>query len=117
GPAGIHYSDPSQAPIAVVIGSGATLTQEQLATIRREATAAAEARLQGPPPIHRPDEHWLQAVIRRDPSLVGVEQPALRELPAWRPRGDPNDAPKKRCGRGYIDLASIVGHGDLRLVE
>jgi hypothetical protein len=65
-------------------------------------------------PIHRPDEHWLQAVIRRNPGLVGVEQPALRELPAWRPGGDGSAQSR---GRGYIDLLGVDGHGDIRVVE
>jgi hypothetical protein len=51
-------------------------------------------------------------VIRRDPSLVGVDQPALRELPAWRPTGEANE-----WGRGYIDLIGVDGHGDIRVVE
>ena len=76
-----------------------------------EATAA---RLTGSPPIHRPDEYWLQAVIRRSPGLVGVEQPALRELPAWRPGGDGS---AQSWGRGYIDLLGVDGHGDIRVVE
>lgn len=115
--AGIHYTNPKDAPIAFVLGPGETLTQDQLDSIKHEATAGANARLHGAPPIHRPDEHWLQAVIRRDPSLVGVEQPALREIPAWRPRGGPSDEPKKRWGRGYIDLIGVDGHGDVRVVE
>jgi hypothetical protein len=62
------------------------------------------------------DEHWLQAVIRRDPSLVGVEQPAIRELPAWRP-ASPSKGGVQKWGRGYLDLIGVDGHGDIRLIE
>jgi hypothetical protein len=46
-----------------------------------------------------PTSTGSKAVILRNPTLVGVEQPALRELPAWRPTGEANE-----WGRGYIDL-------------
>lgn len=49
----------------------------------------------------------------RNPKLVGVEQPALREFPAWRPRDDA----AREWGRGLIDLMGIDGHGDIRIVE
>jgi hypothetical protein len=109
--AGIHFSAPAQAPQALEIAKTATLDVGQLASIKQQVMAGVDHRLTGTPPIHRRDEHWLQAVIRRDPSLVGVEQPALRELPAWRP------GISKRWGRGYIDLIGIDGHGDVRVVE
>lgn len=51
-------------------------------------------------------------MIRRDPALVGVEHPALRELPAWRPHGG-----KTPWGRGFIDLIGTDGRGDVRIVE
>jgi hypothetical protein len=114
--AGIDYSDPASAPSLVHLAGPAKLDAGQLETLKRQVIVATEARLTGSPPIHRPDEHWLQAVIRRDPSLVGVEHPALRELPAWRPRASKTD-PSKRWGRGYIDLIGVDGHGDLRIVE
>ena len=114
--AGIQYSNPGAAPPPFHIGKAASLDAGQLETVKRQVIAGTEARLVGTPPIHRPDEHWLQAVIRRDPSLVGVEHPALRELPAWRPRTSKTD-PSKRWGRAYIDLIGVDGHGDLRVVE
>jgi hypothetical protein len=86
--AGIHYSKPGEAPVPVAVSKGENLRPEQLAATESGVGEGIQARLTGSPPIHRPDEHWLQAVIRRNPSLVGVEQPALRELPAWRPSGD-----------------------------
>jgi hypothetical protein len=110
--AGIHYSKPGKAPTPLKINTGASIDPGQLETIKCQVRAGITERLAGTPPIHRPDEHWLQAVVRRDPSLVGVEQPALRELPAWRPSGDGTS-----WARGYIDLIGVDGHGDIRLVE
>jgi hypothetical protein len=110
--AGIHYTKPEQAPTAVAVGKNESLSPADLGAIKDQVRAGMHERLHGAPPIHRPDEHWLQAVIRRDPSLVGVEQPALRELPAWRPTGEAN-----KWGRGYIDLIGVDGHGDIRVVE
>jgi hypothetical protein len=112
--AGIHYSKPGEAPVPVAVGKGESLDPEQLATIKSGVAEGIQARLTGSPPVHRPDEHWLQAVIRRNPGLVGVEQPALRELPAWRPGGDGS---ARSWGRGYIDLIGVDGHGDIRVVE
>ena len=112
--AGIHYSKPGEAPVPVIVNKGESLEPAQLAAIKRRVDEGIRARLGGSPPIHRPDEHWLQAVIRRNPGLVGVEQPALRELPAWRPRGD---GAAQSWGRGYIDLLGVDGHGDIRVVE
>ena len=109
--AGIHYSGPN-APAPVVLAPGDHLSSEHVDHIIRAIEQAIEERRTGAPPIHRPDEHWLQAIIRRDPSIVGVEQPALRELPAWRPRDT-----VKEWGRGYIDLLGLDGHGDIRIVE
>ena len=115
--AGIHYTDDAAAPRPHKVAKGETLGAGELETIKQQAIVeGTDVRLAGLPPIHRPDEHWLQAVIRRDPSLVGVEHPALRELPAWRPRGSKTDQSKK-WGRGYIDLIGVDGHGDVRVVE
>lgn len=61
----------------------------------------------------KPDEHWLQAVLRAEPRLAGVEQPALREVPAWRPPSDPDDG----LNRGYLDVLGLDGDGDIRVVE
>jgi hypothetical protein len=111
--AGIHYSKSNDAPEPTIAMSGQALTQLQIAQVKQQVEAGIEARLHGSPPIHRPDEHWLQAVIRQDPSLVGVEQPALREVPAFRPHSGGD----KAWGRGYIDLLGLDGHGDIRIVE
>ncbi len=109
---GIHYSGanaskPLTAKIADPMSGG------KLEEVKSAVEAGIACRVDSTDPqIHRADEHWLQAVIRRDPSLVGVEQPALREFPAWRPRDD-----AKRWGRGYIDLMGVDGHGNIRIVE
>jgi hypothetical protein len=84
---------------------------------RQRVEEGIDERLSGK--LHKPDEHWLQAVIRRNPSLVGVEQPALREVPAWRPAAKPHSdaAQPGAWGRGFIDLVGLDGHGNLRIVE
>jgi hypothetical protein len=112
--AGIHFSKTGVSPTPTAIPKGERLSPAQLEVVKQQVMQGVAARFTGPPPIHRADEHWLQAVIRQDPSLVGVEQPALRELPAWRP-GGAAEAPS--WGRGYIDLLGVDGHGDIRIVE
>ncbi len=108
--AGIHYSD-DKAPPPQVVTHGQALTDFR--GTRRSGRKWHQRRASGPSSaIHRPDEHWLQSVIRSDPKLVGVEQPALREVPAWRPSDSP-----KRWGRGYVDLVGLDGHGNVRIVE
>lgn len=111
--AGIHYSDHSTAPrTPLVLTVEKDLTTSELQQIQQHVEDGIEVRLHGGQ--LRRDEHWLQAVIRRDPSLVGVEHPALRELPAWRPR---DDVEAKRWGRGFVDLLGLDGHGNIRVVE
>jgi hypothetical protein len=107
--AGVHADSGTGFPLTT-IETGASLSSEQLSEIVRQVQSGMAERLSGK--YHEPDEHWLQAVIRREPSIVGVEQPALREVPAWRP-----NASEKRWGRGFIDLLGVDGHGDLRIVE
>jgi len=111
---GIHFSaDP---PPAVFVKAGIALVGRELEDVKTAVESAIDVRLHGG--FAKPDEHWLQALIRRDPALVGVEQPTLRELPAWRPRpaaAEPGTA--SQWGRGYIDLLGVDGHGDLRLIE
>lgn len=97
--AGIHYGGANK-PIAVTLKDGQMLSADDLAALRTTVDEAIEARKgPGSKAIHRPDEHWLQAILRQAPHAVGVEQPALRELPAWRP----HDSARK-WGRGYLDL-------------
>jgi hypothetical protein len=110
--AGIHFTKPGQIPDPVAVPGGGSLTAAQLTSLQEQVAKGIELRLTKGEQFHKPDEHWLQAVIRRAPDLVGVEQPALRELPAWRPRGADGE-----WGRGYVDLAGLDGNGDLRIVE
>ena len=114
--AGIHYTDAARAPQIVELSTGEELDAGAIEAIKDAVVAGVGERFGGVAPIGRQDEHWLQAVIRRDPSLVGVEQPALREIPAWRPRGT-GSATGAGWGRGFIDLLGIDGHGDIRIVE
>lgn len=114
--AGIHYTKAEQAPRPFTVPKSGQLDPTTIDEIKRLVLAGVHARSEGTDVIHRADEHWLQSVIRRDPSLVGVEQPALREVPAWRPRGSVDDA-STMWGRGFIDLLGVDGHGDIRIVE
>ena len=111
--AGIHYTKDEEKPEPAIVFQGTMLTASQLERIQQAVESGISERLEGK--LHRQDEHWLQAVIRNDPSLVGVEQPALREVPAWRPQGSVDR--KKQWGRGFIDLLGVDGSGDIRLVE
>lgn len=88
------------------------LTADELSTCKEWVHKAMTARRAGGS-LCKPDEHWLQAVLRADPRLAGVEQPALREVPAWRPPSDPD----AKLARGYIDLVGLDGNGDIRVVE
>ena len=109
--AGIHYSGANASAPIVLMNSDA-LSEAQTQVLLDAVEVAIVHRRNGAAPIHRPDESWLQAVIRRDPAIAGVEQPALRELPAWRPGDSP-----RAWGRGYIDLAGLDGNGNVRIVE
>jgi hypothetical protein len=78
--------------------------------VRRRLTPGSE--------FHRADEHWLQAVLRRNPHLVGLESRTLREVPAWRRRGSLGLSPRQLAwGRGYIDLLGVDPHGTVQIVE
>ncbi len=112
--AGIHFTDMNLSPPPVVLGAGQPLSSDGLQQLQSRVQDAIHLRLESGREFHRPDEHWLQSVIRRSPQLVGVEQPAMREVPAWRPGGGPNG---QGWGRGYVDLIGVDASGDLRLVE
>ncbi len=118
--AGIHYGG-EKAPVPVEVPAVGTLDDEGQQHLQKQVEVGIEHRRCGEPPINKPDEHWLQAVLRADPSIVGVEQPALRELPAWRPQGSPEltgTLPRfGQWGRGFVDLLGVDGHGDIRIVE
>ncbi len=110
--AGVHHGGANK-PAAVLLKDGQHLPAEALAALRFNVNDAIEKRKgAGTKVIHRPYEHWLQAILRRVAHVVGVEQPALRELPAWRPH-DSN----RKWGRGYLDLLGLDGHGAIRIIE
>ena len=110
--AGIHHSGAKQ-PLTVELPDGATLSAQQIETISKAIEDACDQRLSsGSKAIHKPDEHWLQSVLRRQPNAVGIEQPAMREVPAWRPHDMPT-----RWGRGFLDLLGLDGHGNIRIME
>lgn len=110
--AGIHFSEEDKAPHTVSV-SAEEPSDGGLAEICAAVEDAIEKRLGGEATtISRPDEHWLQAVIRRDPELIGIEQPALREFPAWRPADNP-----RGFSRGFIDLLGLDGQGKIRIAE
>ncbi len=58
------------------------------------------------------EEDHLQELLRGQPHRLGLEQPVLREVPAWRPSGG-----SSATGRGFIDLVGRDGLGDLVIVE
>lgn len=91
------------------------LSKEQLAACKAAVWRGIDARRKGA--LHKPDEHYLQALLRLAPHLAGVEQPALREVPAWRPPSAPAKSPTKALNRGYVDLLGLDGNGDIRVVE
>jgi hypothetical protein len=91
------------------------LGPEELSEVQKRVQQGCEERLRGI--ARKPDEHWLQAVLRRNPQCLGLEQPVLRELPAWRPRGSAGTRQKQPRGRGYVDLVGLDATGVLVLVE
>jgi hypothetical protein len=113
--AGIHSSKEDGLPDSTFVGKKETLSTRQLTDITHAVEKGIARRIEETGDMHKADEHWLQAMIRRVPKIVGVEQPALREVPAWRPKSV-KDASKK-WSRGFIDLLGVDGNGDIRLVE
>lgn len=111
--AGIAFgsNSPNHTPLALVIG--AKMSGEDLATVKADIEAGIRQRMSGV--ATKDDEHWLQAVLRRHPQVLGLEQPVLRELPAWRPQGSSKNGSLR--GRGFVDLAGLDATGHLLLVE
>lgn len=58
------------------------------------------------------EEHHLQARLRDHPGSLRLEHPVLREVPAFRPKGNVGER-----GRGFIDLLGLDGLGDIVVVE
>ncbi|MGY1619036.1 hypothetical protein ACI797_20025 [Geodermatophilus sp. SYSU D00691] len=109
--AGIHYSDQERAARAWELSG--PLTQAELGDVLAAVDAAVEERAAGEDPlVRRDDEHLLQAAIRRVPAVVGIEQNAMREVPAWRPTDS-----TRPWARGFIDLLGLDGNGDIAVVE
>jgi hypothetical protein len=110
--AGVHRGDTDRAPLTRTLVSD--LDDRELHDIRAAVLAAAdERRTPGEVPggLHRPDEHWLQSVLRSRPGLADLEEPVHREVPAWRPTDGGGWA------RGFIDLLGRGPDGSIRLVE
>lgn len=113
--AGIHRPEGrDDSPRTWVIAKGGPMPASE--EVQAAVLSGLEERLTAGSQMQRFDEHWLQAVIRRSPSIVGIEHPALRELPAWRPASGAS-AEGAKWSRGYLDLVGLDGHGDVRLVE
>lgn len=95
----------------VDVKPGQAMSDAEFALCITAVEQAIEARKSGK--YRKPDEHWLQAVLRAAPRLAGVEQPALREVPGWRPPSDAGDG----LIRGYLDVLGLDGDGDIQVVE
>ena len=86
------------------------LTADQLAQVCLVVEAAIEQRQAGAD--RQPSEHWLQAVLRDCPELLGLQDgPVLRELPAFRPEA----GMAMRCG--FVDLVGVTQDGRIGVVE
>lgn len=115
--AGIDWgtSSPNKSPVPVsVLGP---LTDSQLEAIKEAVGRGCDQRMTAAGVAYKADEHWLQAVLRRHPDKLGLEQPVLRELAAWRPTGGAKSTHGKPRGRGFVDLAGLDSTGVLVLVE
>jgi hypothetical protein len=113
--AGINWgaASPNMTPTPLLITGPLTSSQE--AVLREQVLAGCAQRLSGV--AKKADEHWLQAVLRRYPRELGLEQPVLRELAAWRPSGSLGTRQTVPRGRGFVDLAGLDGTGTVLLVE
>lgn len=115
--AGISYTDGEGKPgAAITLELAAPITDEQLEICQDVIEAAIDERYFEGGSMYVPDEHWLQAVLRDSPALVGIEQPALREVAALRCTGT-SPAGKPNWSRGFIDLLGADPHATLRLIE
>jgi len=112
---GIAWGASSAHTSPAVLRVTAPLTAEQERKVQGQVLGGMAQRLSGV--AHKADEHWLQAVARRHPRRLGLEQPVLRELPAWRPSGSAGTSQPTPRGRGFVDLAGLDDAGTLLLVE
>ena len=113
--AGIDWGTASGHPTALKLDITGPLEATQQRAIQARVLQGCKERRTGP--AHKADEHWLQAVLRRHPEALGLEQPVLRELPSWRPRGSLGTRQAQPRGRGFVDLAGLDAAGTLLLVE
>lgn len=100
--AGIDWgtSSPNQTPAVMAVD--AKMSIGELATFKTDIEAGIHQRMSGVAKKH--DEHWLQAVLRRHPRVLGLEQPVLRELPAWRPQGSNKKRGVRQDARPWAGL-------------
>ena len=114
--AGIGYTiDSSRPGAAVTLNLEGPLTPDQLESCQDRIDDAVDERYWNEGSMYKADEHWLQAVLREEPSLVGIEAPALREVAAFRCSSESTTEPE--WGRGFIDLVGADPQGSIRLVE
>lgn len=113
--AGIDWDENSPHPTPAPVTLTGPLTAEQEAQLQALVREGCEQRLGGI--ARKADEHWLQAVLRRHPRVLGLEQPVLRELAAWRPSGSLGTKQSRPRGRGFVDLAGLDATGTLLIVE
>jgi hypothetical protein len=115
--AGIDYSEGSgKSAAAITLELAGPLDETQLDRCQEIIDAAIDERYFDEGSMYKPDEHWLQAVLREEPSLVGIEPPALREVPALRCT-ETTSSGEPRWSRGFIDLLGADPQGSLRLIE
>ncbi len=103
--AGIDAKAAKLQPIQAKTLTEATLADVKAAVELGIAQAASKS-------VQTAEEHHLQARLAQQPSALGLEHPLLREVPAFRPKGD-----LSTYGRGFIDLVGLDGFGDITLVE
>ncbi len=113
--AGIDWGagSPQQSPAPMLLTG--PLTSEQERSAREQVQVGMHQRLSGV--ARKADENWLQAVLRRHPRRLGLEQPVLREVAAWRPSGSEGTKQSISRGRGFVDLVGLDSTGTLLLVE
>jgi hypothetical protein len=123
--AGIDWGATSPHPTPDALAITGPLTTEQLSRLKGDVENGCGERMSAGDPAddmsagiaHSANEHWLQAVLRRHPERLGLEQPVLREVAAWRPTGSLKSTQGKARGRGFVDLAGLDDTGVLTLVE
>lgn len=90
----------------------APIDDEVLAQITRAVEVGIKQAMASAKERYR--EHLLQAWLRREPWVLGLEPPLLRELPVKRPK---NVLDEDQTGSGFIDLVGVDPLGAIVLVE